>query len=223
MNFFFDDIPFAQIFPWSLSMAFLHICFFSFLTCLPFAVNSSEKVKPTSAQVFFSPSDHVAERLISLIEEEKRSIKIAVYCMTHHKIAQALIQAKQRGVEVEIVVDPFSIKTRSPLKKIANSGIPIYVWDPSAQSTFFKGKKDKKFHRSLMHDKFCVFGDNLVWTGSFNFTYDAAHSHQENVIIIEDLTLAQCYIEEFNLMKARGCRNFDEFLVMKPKRKSVKK
>jgi len=204
-------------------MHILRSYLFSLLFFCPLVIHSSEKVKPTSAQVFFSPSDHVADRLISYIDEEKKSIKVAVYCLTHHKIAQALIQAKERGVEVEMVVDPFSVRTKSPLHKIAKSGIPIYVWDPAAQSTLFHTKKDKRFHRSLMHDKFCVFGNNLVWTGSFNFTYDAANSHQENVIVLEDLTLAQCYIEEFNLMKARGCRSFSDFVAMKPKRKNVKK
>jgi len=55
---------------------------------------------------------------------------MAIYSLTHRAISEALVRAKTRGVEIELIVDPFSVKARSPLVRIAAVGIPIYVWDP---------------------------------------------------------------------------------------------
>src|SRR5436853_390810 len=110
-------------------------------------------------QIYFSPSDHVADHLITLIEKETKSLQIAVYCFTHRGIADALIDAKVRGVEVEILTDPYTIKAKGPLDKIVDAGIPVYIWVSPGKS----------MRKPIMHHKFCVFGCGLVWTGSFNF------------------------------------------------------
>ena len=76
------------------------------------------------------------------------------------------------------------------------------------------GKKTKK-RRSLMHDKFCVLGDNRVWTGSFNFTAEAANANQENVILLENEEIASRYLKEFERLKKEGCQSFDDYVVTK--------
>ncbi|MBS0616014.1 MAG: DUF1669 domain-containing protein [Verrucomicrobia bacterium] len=162
------------------------------------------------ATVYFSPEDHVEQRLISLIEKEKRSIHVAVYSLTHRRIANALIEAKQRGVEVTVIVDRFSVKAKSPLLLMSQAGIPIYVWDSDPQKT-------KKSHRALMHHKFCVFGDDFVWTGSFNWTYEASRSHKEDVIVIRDPTLASAYKDEFYHVQSTSCVSLASYVAYNKK------
>ncbi len=53
------------------------------------------------ARAFFSPDDDVQSLLISLINAETKSIRLAIYMMTDQAIAQALVQAAERGVQVE--------------------------------------------------------------------------------------------------------------------------
>lgn len=162
------------------------------------------------ATVYFSPEDHLEQRLISLIEKEKRSIHIAVYSLTHRRIATALIEAKQRGVQVEVVVDRFSVKAKSPLLLMSQEGIPISVWDSDPYKT-------KKGHRALMHHKFCVFGDDMVWTGSFNWTYEASRSHKEDVIAIRDPTLASAYKNQFYHIQNTSCVSLASYVAYKKK------
>lgn len=154
------------------------------------AVFSQEKEVIT---VYFSPEEQVAEKLISLIDQEKESIRAAVYCLMHHGIARALIRAHERGVDVEVLVDSFSIKSRSPIKKMVAANIPVYVWNPPPSKYKKRG--------SLMHDKFCVLGHEKVWTGSFNFTREAAVNNRENVVLLQDPSIANRYLEEFNHLK----------------------
>ncbi|WP_416414165.1 phospholipase D-like domain-containing protein [Pantoea sp. App145] len=50
-----------------------------------------------------------------------------------------------------------------------------------------------------MHNKFIVTGNNLVETGSFNFTAAAAKQNAENVMVINgDRALTTQYQAEFN-------------------------
>lgn len=170
----------------------------------------------SQCKAFFSPNDHLAEELISCIQAEKTSLKVAVYAMTHLGIAKALCEAKARGVEVEVLVDPFTLKSSSLVKKLQSSKVPLFVWDQG-----LKMKKGKT--KSLMHDKFCVFGSKKVWTGSFNFTYAANTGHQENAILIEDEEIAKKYLNQFSQMLLYESRPYQEFLVLKEKKKQEKK
>jgi phosphatidylserine/phosphatidylglycerophosphate/cardiolipin synthase-like enzyme len=168
------------------------------LLLLPFTtpLHSSEPI--THYQVLFSAQDPLADRLVALIDQEQKSIHAAVYCLTHQKVSHALIKAHRRGVKVEILVDPFSVKARSPLEKLVTQGISLFVWNPPVDVQ--KPKKKKP----LMHDKFCVFGEHTVWTGSFNFTFEGANSNQENAVVLENSEVAQKYVQEFERLKVQG-------------------
>lgn len=172
---------------------------------------SHEKEPIANYQVLFSPEDHVADQLIALIEKEQKSIKAAVYCLMHRGIVNALIKAYERGVQVEVIVDPYSIKPRSPVKKMHEAKLPLFVWNPSMPTIQTKSGRKVKKRRPLMHDKFCVLGDKRVWTGSFNFTFEATNANRENVIILESREIALLYLEEFEHLKKEGCQSFDEY------------
>ena len=176
-----------------------------------------------SHQLYFSPQDKVDARLIALIESEKTEIRAAVYCLTHRGIIKSLIDARKRGVNVELIVDPFTIKAKAPLRRMAQAGIAIYVWDPKPiVQVDIKEKSKKKERRPLMHNKFCVFGQNTVWTGSFNFTSEASHANQENVVVLKDADAAKRYVDEFERVKDEGCSPFTTYLADRPKKNKGK-
>lgn len=165
-------------------------------------------------KVFFSPKDQLADRLIELIDREDKSIKIAIYSMTHLGIAKALVAAQGRGVAIEVLIDPSSIKSRSSIHRLVEAKIPLFVWDQRGE--------DGKRH-GLMHDKFCIFGDTSVWTGSFNFTNDAHLKHQENAVTLDSREIAQKYHMQFAQMKLYESRPYQEYLALYPKKKGTKK
>jgi mitochondrial cardiolipin hydrolase len=184
---------------------FKHVIFLFciFLTVAAPCIENREPI--LDYEIYFSPQDHVADHLIALINKEKKSIKAAVFCMMHHGIAKALIEAHNRGVPVEIIVDPFSVKPNSPVKKMAAANLPVHVWYPPSE----RGKQNRK---PLMHDKFCVFGNKRVWTGSFNFTFQATARNRENVIVLENENIARIYLEEFERVKEAGCIPYSTYL-----------
>lgn len=149
-------------------------------------------------KVFFSPDDNLKDILISLISCEKKAIKITIYTLTQKDIAQALIDAYNRGVSVQCVIDRCYGSDRfSKVPRLANNNIPIWVY-----------QTDEK-NGSLMHDKFCIFKSNIqnkpvIWTGSYNLTNRAGNANQENVIILDDKQIFNAYERQFKMLKTRS-------------------
>ena len=147
----------------------------------------------------FTSQHDIIKILIELINNEKKSIKIAVYMLTHKEIAFALIKAKnERNIIIEIVTGQDGYKCQfSKFQLLENNSIPIYV---------FGLQTARDYISALMHNKFIIFEENidnrsLIWTGSLNFTKNAQAQNKENVIILDDNYLIDLNIEEFESLK----------------------
>jgi phosphatidylserine/phosphatidylglycerophosphate/cardiolipin synthase-like enzyme len=183
-----------------------------FLLILFFSSPIGAAVTTPTFTAYFSPDDYVEKQLIEKINKEKKSILVCIYTLTHRDVIAALLAAKKRGVEVEVIVDRFSVKISSPLYKLTDASIPVSVWDPDRA-------KRMKARRPLMHNKFCVFGNQAVWTGSFNFTYEASRIHQENALLIQDEALAFAYKNQFYTIKMRNCIPLASFIAAHPNKR----
>jgi phosphatidylserine/phosphatidylglycerophosphate/cardiolipin synthase-like enzyme len=130
----------------------------------------------------------VEEQLITYISQAQRTIHIAAFEFSLTPVARALIAAKQRGVEVRWVTDDENglgadNKTgRGQFKMLKSAGIPV-----------------RADHRAgLMHNKFIIFDDQTVWTGSMNMTVNDVFHNNNNVIVIQSQALAEIYEAQFN-------------------------
>lgn len=157
-------------------------------------------------EVLFAPDDNVQDLLITLINEEKESISVAAYSFTDQDIAQALINAQNRGVRVEVVVDgSSSITAYHKASFLAKHRIPLWVY-PSVKT---EGKQKRP--KGIMHNKFMIFKNSLlnrsiIWTGSFNFTRSAQNINQENVIVLDDPHFVEKYTKRFDILKQRSIK-----------------
>lgn len=160
-----------------------------------------EGPKDIYSSVFFSPDDDTRTCLLDFINQEKRCIHIAVFIFTDKHIANALVNAYNRGVAVEVVTDPTCVKDRhNKIGLLCDAGIPVFVYN--AQHT-------TEGYSSIMHHKFIVFcntKDNhpLLWTGSLNLTKSACDNNQENVVISNDITMIEKFEKQFELLKSRS-------------------
>jgi phosphatidylserine/phosphatidylglycerophosphate/cardiolipin synthase-like enzyme len=108
------------------------------------------------------------------------------------QIRDALINAKIRGVKIRFVYD--SRTNQALVNDLIAAGIPII--------------KRNYQTSDIMHNKFFVFdyrdttssNDDWVWTGSTNVTFNQFFSDANNVIEIQDKTLAAIYTREFEEM-----------------------
>lgn len=152
------------------------------------------------SKALFSPDDNIKRTLLDLIESEKKSIKIAIYTLTCKEIAMALIDAKNRGIKIEIVTDKYYQRPESYSKidLLIQNNLSIYTFAPKAKTSY-----------CLMHNKFAIFENNIldrsiIWTGSFNWTKSANNSNQENVVINDDAEIIADFNKQFEILKDRS-------------------
>jgi phosphatidylserine/phosphatidylglycerophosphate/cardiolipin synthase-like enzyme len=136
-----------------------------------------------TVEVDFSPDMGATDLVVKAIGESRKTIRLAAYSFTSKPVAQALLNAHKRGVDVKVVVDKSQAKARyTSATFLANVGIPTRI--------------DYKY--AIMHNKFIVIDDVNVETGSFNFTSAAEHKNAENVIVLRnDPAVAKQYAEEW--------------------------
>lgn len=166
-------------------------------------IDAKQTYVTNNSCALFTPDDDVRSQLISLIDQEKEAIKIAVFMFTDKNIANALLNAHNRNIKIEIVTDPAGLRDRqNKIGLLSDNKIAVYVYN---------GQHGKNGSSSIMHHKFILFSKNkntkpLLWTGSFNFTRIACDCNQENVVILDDLSLIEKYSEQFNRLKKRSYR-----------------
>lgn len=149
-------------------------------------------------QAFFSPHDDLKTILLDLIAQEKKSIQVAIYMFTDKELAQALIDAKKRTIDIQVVADGGCLKDRySKIPQLQKEGIAVYLYQPKDQESMLS---------DILHHKFVIFGKNIndktiVWTGSFNFTKSANARNQENVVVLDDASIVQQFKNQFERLK----------------------
>ena len=163
---------------------------------VPSAVNASGawwEVYFTDPLNVNNPEDwqgSIEGRLIEKINAAQTSIHIASFEFDLTPVAEALIAAKERGVEVRWVTDDeFGIESdeepgHGQFALMEDAGIEIRSDTRSA----------------LMHNKFWIFDNELVWTGSTNITENGIFKQDNNTIVVQSAELAAIYEREFQEM-----------------------
>lgn len=134
--------------------------------------------------------DSIEGRLIEKINAAQFSIHIAAFEFDLTPVAEALVSAHQRGVDVRWVTDDESglfadeDPDRGQLKMLQDAGIEVRADDRSA----------------LMHNKFLVFDQQSVWTGSTNLTTSAIFQQNNNTLVVHSPEIAAVYEREFSEM-----------------------
>lgn len=131
----------------------------------------------------FSPNGHCTDNIVAAIRSAQSSIRVMAFSFTSPEIAEALVEAHSRGIDVKILMDKSQRKDKySKLPFLLKSGIPTLI-DPAA---------------GIAHNKVIIVDDRFVLTGSFNFTRAAESKNAENVLLIDDPSLAKIYKDNWD-------------------------
>ncbi len=136
----------------------------------------------SAISAFFSPGQACQEAILQHIESANSTLDICVFTISDDHITRAIFDAFDRGVQIRLITDNEKLLDKgSDIVDLSKSGVEIRV-DQSPNH---------------MHHKFMVKDDELVLTGSYNWTRSAALYNHENVIIIQDQSLAETYLDAF--------------------------
>ena len=133
--------------------------------------------------VCFVPGpDDCAMVAVTEIGKATKTLDVEQFQLTEPRIGQAIINAKNRGVVVRLIVDkkaPAEKNGQTPA--IAADGISVWV--------------DHIPH--IAHNKVVIIDGSTVIGGSFNLTSNADHWNSENLTVIRDPQWAAAYEQNF--------------------------
>ena len=144
--------------------------------------NNIFKLGSTTVEIYFSPKDKSAARIVQLIQNAKKYIYIPAFLITHTQMSEELINAHKRGVDVKIIIDANSVYTRNTKhSRLRSAGI-------SVKAENYAGK---------LHSKSVIIDDEYVVSGSMNFSNSGENKNDENTVIIKNGKIAANYKNHF--------------------------
>lgn len=131
----------------------------------------------------FTPGQRCDNLIISEIDSAQRTIYVQAYQLTSTPISSALAKANRRGVKVRIILDKSQYRHNgySSAVYFMNQHIPVWI--------------DRK--PAIAHNKVMIIDNDIVITGSYNFSKSAQYRNAENILIIKSDVVARDYKDNF--------------------------
>lgn len=126
----------------------------------------------------------IVDAVVRHIDATKTSLDVCAFELDNQRIGEALVRAAKRGVRLRLVTET-NYLDESGVQMLRAVGVPVV---------------DDARPGALMHNKFMVFDNQAVWTGSMNFTENCAYRNNNNGLYIANADLAANYATKFNWM-----------------------
>jgi phosphatidylserine/phosphatidylglycerophosphate/cardiolipin synthase-like enzyme len=127
-----------------------------------------------TAHIAFTPGDDAARIIVEALQTARRQILVQAFSFTHRDIAHALIEARGRGVDVQVIADEEQTELieNSVIPELATAGVPVFLDQEHVAA----------------HNKVMVIDEGepsaVVITGSYNFTFAAQFRNAENLVVL---------------------------------------
>ncbi len=148
---------------------------------LQLQLQNQQNIEEDILGVYFSPDGGCEDQILYWIGRANSTIEILIYSFTLDSIGDALVEAHDRGVEVQVVFEVSQIISSSEYWKLKDAGIDVRNDTNSAD----------------MHDKVMIVDGIIVLTGSFNYSERGEERNNENLLVINSTTVATTYGQEF--------------------------
>ena len=150
-----------------------------------------------TVSVCFTPGPlSCGEQIADRIDGATKRVRVQAYWLTSPTILRAIAAAKRRGLDVEAILDKTQDRTASARSRytsatyLANAGVPVWIDDAPA----------------IAHNKVIVLDDDVVITGSFNFTKSADTRNTENVVVLDSPEVAEWFNRNWEARRAASRR-----------------
>jgi phosphatidylserine/phosphatidylglycerophosphate/cardiolipin synthase-like enzyme len=151
----------------------------------------------TPVEVYFSPSDKVTTQINKALSSSQNSINVALLSFTRDELAQTIVAKKTAGKKTRVLMDN-NTDSGNDFTYLLTNGVDVRL--PGAALT------------GLLHHKYAIVDaetpsdNNIVVTGSHNWSSSAEIANNENTLIIQSKRIANLYLQEFKsrYMEAGG-------------------
>lgn len=144
----------------------------------------------------FTPGGDAEGAIMRALEEARRSVRVQAFLLTSRSVAYGLIEAKRRGVDVQVLADRDMVMKgeRSLIPQIVANRIPVWL----------------EVRYAIAHNKIIIIDGEepasataAVITGSYNFTHSAQVRNAENLLILRgNPALLKRYLDNWERHRA---------------------
>jgi phosphatidylserine/phosphatidylglycerophosphate/cardiolipin synthase-like enzyme len=132
---------------------------------------------------YFAPEDGAAAHILEALKSAKTNIYFMAFSFTRADFAEALIEKARAGVAVQGVFERRQIQAGGD-----------NVWNALTEAGLDVRQDGNRYN---LHSKVFLVDQQMVVTGSYNFTQSAEKQNDENVLIIHDADMARAYRAEW--------------------------
>ncbi len=140
-------------------------------------------INGVDVEVYFSPDDQPADRIVELLYSAQESISFLAFSFTSDEISEALQDRLNADVVVRGVMETDQVRT--------NEGTEYDTFRQLGLVVRLDGNPGD------MHHKVFIIDERIVIAGSYNFSRSAEERNDENVLIIHSPEVARYYLQEF--------------------------
>ncbi len=141
-------------------------------------------------EVYFSPEDGAGAHIAQWLASARESILFLAYSFTSDPLAEIIRERGREGVSVRGVMEAGQVSS--------NKGGEYPSFREAGLDVRLDGNPGQ------MHHKVIVVDGETVVLGSYNFSASAEDSNDENVLIIQDASLAAQFKAEFEKVYSQG-------------------
>jgi phosphatidylserine/phosphatidylglycerophosphate/cardiolipin synthase-like enzyme len=144
-------------------------------------------------QGWFSPEDDLEEKCRTEIRKAKKTVHVAMYTFVNG-LVNDLVYVANKGVKVVVVADDHQMDMEYAAwvnTKLENHPNIRYVRASNHLGLY-----------SSLHHKYAVIDGNVVLGGSYNWTGNATHYNDENLIVLHGKKIADRFENDFASMLA---------------------
>jgi phosphatidylserine/phosphatidylglycerophosphate/cardiolipin synthase-like enzyme len=135
---------------------------------------------------YFAPEYGVADKIVARIKQAMLSIHFLAFSFTSDPIGSAMLARAKAGVSVSGVFETTGSETQfSEYGKMRKAKLDVL----------------QDGNPYVMHHKVIIIDGRTVIFGSFNFSNNADKDNDENLLIVDDPTLAQSFEAEFQRVR----------------------
>tara|TARA_Y100000310_G_scaffold236686_1_gene239913 strand:+ start:132 stop:1157 length:1026 start_codon:yes stop_codon:yes gene_type:complete len=134
--------------------------------------------------IHFCPRASCEQEMLQVMENAQETLYCAFYDLNLDSLKDVLTAKHRSGIDVKVVMDQVNAR------KFPVEHFPI--------------QEDKSY--GLMHNKFCIIDNNILFTGSTNPTNNGVNKNNNNLIFTESKVLISNYEDEFEELWSKRFR-----------------
>lgn len=144
----------------------------------------------TLVETYFSPNGGAAAKVLDVLNTAQSSIYFMAFSFTRSDFADALVAKARAGLTVRGVLERRQVLAGADSAWLAFQAADLPV------------RLDGNPYN--LHSKVFIVDEQIVVTGSYNFSRNAEENNSENVLILHNAEIAQAYLQEWRKVWAKA-------------------